>query len=312
MNIKLIIPAAMLCIVSCKNGKGDVDASGVFEADEVIVSSELPGKILQFKPAEGDNVKSGDSVAIIDATNLRLQKEQVEASIGTLSEKTTNVGLQVDLLRNQLAVQESQLATLERERKRFENLVKADAATQKQLDDIVGQIDQVQRQMNVTRQQIKVQQNLTGTQNRGILSEKEPLNKRVAQLEDQLQRSVVLNPVNGTILTKYAKAGEITAPGKALYKVADLSRLRLRAYLDGDQLAQVKLGQTIKVKVDDGKGGFKNYEGKLSWISDKAEFTPKTIQTKDERANLVYAVKIDVMNDGLLKIGMYGEIQFAN
>lgn len=312
MNIKLIIPAAMLLVVSCKNGNGDIDASGVFEAEEVIVSSELAGKILQFEPAEGDQVKAGDSVALIDATNIRLQKEQVEASIGTLSGKTTDVSLQIGLLQNQLKVQESQLATMERERIRFENLVKADAATQKQLDDIVGQIDQVKRQMNVTRQQIKVQQDVTGTQNRGILSEKEPLNKRVAQLEDQLQRSVVINPVNGTILTKYAKAGEITAPGKALYKVADLGTLRLRAYLDGNQLAQVKLGQSIKVKVDDGKGGFRTYDGKLSWISDKAEFTPKTIQTKDERANMVYAVKIDVRNDGLLKIGMYGEIQLAN
>jgi HlyD family secretion protein len=312
MNIKLIIPAALLLIVSCNRGHGDVDASGVFEADEVIVSSELAGKILAFNAAEGDHLAAGDSVVQLDATNIRLQKEQVEASIGTLSEKTTDVGLQVGLLQDQLKVQESQLATLERERNRFENLVKADAATQKQLDDINGQVDQLKRQMNVTRQQIKVQQNLTGTQNRGILSEKEPLNKRVAQLQDQLQRSVVINPVEGTVLTKYAKAGEVTSPGKALYKLADLTKLRLRAYLDGNQLAQVKLGQSVKVKVDDGKGGFRDYQGKLTWISDKAEFTPKTIQTKDERANMVYAVKIDVKNDGFLKIGMYGEVQLAN
>lgn len=310
MQTKLLILGGIILLASCKNGKNDHDASGVFEADEVIVSSEISGKILKFAAQEGDRLGAGDSVAVIDATNIRLQKEQVEATIGTLSDKTTDVGLQVDLLRNQLNVQESQFETLERERTRFENLVKADAATQKQVDDILGQINQLKRQMAVTQQQIRVQQNITGTQNRGILSEKQPLSKRVAQLDDQLQRSTVVNPVEGTLLTKYAEAGEVTASGKALYKVANLATLRLRAYLDGDQLAQVKLGQQLKVEVDDGKGGYRDYEGKLSWIADKAEFTPKTIQTKDERANLVYAIKVDVKNDGFLKIGMYGEIKF--
>ncbi|HLO80426.1 MAG TPA: HlyD family efflux transporter periplasmic adaptor subunit [Chitinophagaceae bacterium] len=308
METRIIILSAILFLLGCKNGKDLHDASGVFEAEEVIVSSEIGGKILKFQPDEGAKLVAGDSTVIIDATNIRLQKEQVEASIGALSDKTTDVGPQVELLKNQLSVQETQMATLEKERQRFEKLVKADAATGKQLDDIVAQIDQLKKQMDVTRQQIKVQQNITGTQNRGILSEKDPLDKRVAQLDDQLQRSVVLNPVSGIILTKYAEAGEVTSPGKALYKIADLDLLRLRAYLTGDQVATVKLGQAVKVAVDDGKGGFRNYEGKISWISDKAEFTPKTIQTKEERANLVYAVKIDVKNDGYLKIGMYGEV----
>ncbi len=310
MKKRIIILSSILFLLGCQNGKDQHDASGVFEAEEVIVSSEVGGKILKFQPDEGAELAAGDSAVIIDATNIRLQKEQVEASIGALSDKTTDVGPQVELLKNQLSVQETQMVTLEKERQRFDKLVKADAATTKQLDDIVAQIDQLKKQMDVTRQQIKVQQNLTGTQNRGILSEKDPLDKRVAQLDDQLQRSVVLNPVNGTILTKYAEAGEVTSPGKALYKIADLDMLRLRAYLTGDQVATVKLGQAVKVAVDDGKGGFRNYEGKISWISDKAEFTPKTIQTKEERANLVYAVKIDVKNDGYLKIGMYGEVKF--
>jgi HlyD family secretion protein len=310
MNTRLLLLGAGLLALGCKNGNDLHDASGVFEADEVIVSSEVGGKILMFKPDEGTRLSAGDSVVVIDATNIRLQKEQVEASIDALSDKTTDVGPQVQLLRDQLEVQETQMVTLERERQRFEKLVKADAATGKQLDDIISQIDQLKKQMDVTRQQIKVQLTITGTQNRGVLSEKEPLGKRVAQLDDQLQRSVVVNPVNGTVLTKYAEAGEVTSPGKALYKVADLDIMRLKAYLTGDQLATVKLGQAVKVAVDNGKGSFRDYEGKITWISDKAEFTPKTIQTKDERANLVYAVKIDVKNDGYLKIGMYGEIRF--
>jgi HlyD family secretion protein len=310
MNTRLLLLGAGLLALGCKNRNDLHDASGVFEADEVIVSSEVGGKILMFKPDEGTRLSAGDSVVVIDATNIRLQKEQVEASIDALTDKTTDVGPQVQLLKDQLAVQETQMANLERERQRFEKLVKADAATGKQLDDIISQIDQLRKQMNVTRQQIKVQLTITGTQNRGVLSEKEPLGKRVAQLDDQLKRSVVINPVNGTVLTKYAEAGEVTSPGKALYKVADLDILRLKAYLTGDQLATVKLGQTVTVAVDDGKGSFRNYESKLTWISDKAEFTPKTIQTKEERANLVYAVKIDVKNDGFLKIGMYGEVRF--
>jgi len=170
----------------------------------------------------------------------------------------------------------------------------------------------LKRQMDVTAQQIKVQLNNTSTQNRSILSEQPSLQKRVAQLQDQLQRSNVINPLSGTVLTKYAQAGEVTAAGKALYKIADLSTLKLRAYITGDQLSQIKLNQLVKVLVDNGAKEYKNYTGTISWISDKAEFTPKTIQTKDERANLVYAIKIDVKNDGYLKIGMYGEVVLNN
>ncbi|MGB4771346.1 MAG: HlyD family efflux transporter periplasmic adaptor subunit [Chitinophagaceae bacterium] len=311
MQTRLIITAIMLLAASCKDGGGDHDASGVFEADEVIISSEVSGKILRFDAEEGAILQKGDTVVIIDATAIQLQKEQVEASIQTLPEKTTDVGLQVKLLEDQYKVQVVQLANLEKERVRFEKLVKADAATSKQLDDIVGQIDQLAQQMKVTQQQIKVQRNISGTQNRAILSERSPLQKRVAQLDDQIQRTAVLQPASGTILTKYAQHGEVTAPGKALYKLADLRVLRLRAYVTGDQLAGLKLGQQVKVQVDDGKGGYRSYAGKVTWVSDKAEFTPKTIQTKDERANLVYAVKVDVVNDGYLKLGMYGELKFV-
>jgi HlyD family secretion protein len=203
------------------------------------------------------------------------------------------------------------LANLQKEKARTENLIKADAATTKQLDDISNQIDMLNRQIAVTEQQIKVQLNNTSTQNRSILSEQPALEKRAAQIADQLERSTVINPISGTVLTKYAEAGEVTAPGKALYKIANLSEIKLRAYITGDQLSQLKLQQAVTVQVDDGAKAFKTYKGTVSWISSKAEFTPKTIQTKDERANLVYAIKINVPNDGTLKIGMYGEVLFA-
>jgi HlyD family secretion protein len=201
------------------------------------------------------------------------------------------------------------LSNLIHEKTRIENLLKADAATGKQLDDITYQIDVARKQLAVTQQQINVQLNNTSTQNRSILSEADPLKKRVAQLQDQVQRANIVNPVSGTVISKYAEQGEVTAAGKALYKIADLSSLNLRAYITGAQLSQVKLGQTVKVLIDDGAKKYKEYSGSIVWIADKAEFTPKTIQTKEERANLVYAIKVKVKNDGYLKIGMYGEVK---
>ncbi len=310
---KVVLLAAGFLIVmlsSCSNGNGKYDASGTFEANEVIVSSELSGKILSLPIEEGQVLVKDSVVGIVDAANISLQKEQVEANIQTLSEKTADVSPQVKLLENQLAVQQSQLTNLLHEQTRIQNLLKQDAATGKQLDDINAQIDIAQKSLAVTQQQINVQRNNISTQNRSILSEGKPLQKRVAQLEDQLKRANIINPVNGTVITKYAEEGEITSAGKALYKIADLSVMTLRAYISGSQLSRVKLGQNVKVLVDDGEKKYKELSGSISWIADKAEFTPKTIQTKDERANLVYAVKIRVKNDGYLKIGMYGEVKF--
>ncbi len=293
---------------ACNKKGNKFDASGTFETDEVIVSSELGGKILSLQIEEGQEIAKDSIVGMVDATNLSLQEQQVEASINALNQKTADVNPQVKFLRNQLAVQQSQLNNLTHERARIENLIKADAATGKQLDDINAQIDVAVRNMAVTTQQINVQQSNIATQNRSILSEAEPLRKRAAQIKDQAGRANILNPVQGTIITKYAMEGEITSPGKALYKIADLRTMTLRAYITGSQLSQVKLGQTVKVFTDDGKNKYRETTGTISWISDKAEFTPKTIQTKEERANLVYAIKVRVKNDGLLKIGMYGEI----
>ncbi|MGE5106030.1 MAG: HlyD family secretion protein [Sphingobacteriales bacterium] len=307
-NHFIISMAVLFSLTACNRNGNKFDASGTFEADEVIVSSEIPGKLLSFTVKEGANLTKDSVVGLIDATNLSLQKEQVEASIGALNQKTTDVTPQVQLLNNQLQVQQSQLDNLKHEKTRIENLLKSDAATGKQLDDINFQIEALQKQMTVTRQQVAVQVNSVATQNRSILSEAAPLQKRAAQLQDQLQRSNIINPITGTVITKYAEPGEITASGKALYKIADLSTLNLRAYITGDLLSQVKLNQQVKVMIDDGADKYKEYPGIITWISDKAEFTPKTIQTKEERANLVYAVKINVKNDGFLKIGMFGEV----
>lgn len=303
-----VIMAAML-LAACKGNKITYDASGTFEVDEVIVSSELTGKLLSFTIEEGKSVAKDTVVGTIDAENLSLQKDQVQASIAALKEKTADLAPQVKLLQDQLMVQQSQLDNLLREKQRVENLLKQDAATGKQLDDMNAQIDVVKKQMSVTQQQINVQRSSVSTQNRSILSEGKPLEKRVAQLDDQLKRSNIINPVNGTIITKYAEAGEMTATGKALYKIADLSTMTLRAYITGTQLSQVKLNQTVKVFIDNGADAYKEYPGTITWIADKAEFTPKTIQTKEERANLVYAVKVKVKNDGFIKIGMYGEVK---
>lgn len=307
-----LVIGSLLITASCNNSNGKFDASGTFEANEVIVSSELSGKILSLNVEEGQTLSKDSVVGIVDAAAISLQKEQVEANIQALSEKTADASPQVKLLENQLAVQQSQLNNLLHEQTRIQNLLKQDAATGKQLDDITAQVDVAKKSLAVTQQQINVQRNNIATQNRSILSEGKPLQKRVAQLDDQLKRASIINPVAGTVITKYAEAGEVTSAGKALYKVADLSTMTLRAYPTGSQLSTIKLGQTVKVMVDDGEKKYKEFDGTITWIADKAEFTPKTIQTKDERANLVYAIKIKVKNDGYLKIGMYGEVKFGN
>lgn len=308
-KIHLTLVFTGIVFLSCTDNGNDSDATGTFEADEVIVASEIPGRLLSFNVEEGMELQKDSIAGKVDATTIMLQQQQVEASLSALNQKTADVTPQIQLLQNQLAVQQVQLDNLLHEKTRVENLLKADAATGKQLDDLNAQIDVIKKSMDVTRQQIKVQQNTIATQNRSILSEADPLRKRIAQLQDQVQRANILNPVTGTVITKYAEAGEVVSAGKALYKIADLSYMYLRAYITGSQLAQIKLGQPVLVRTDNGTKKYKEYNGMITWISDKAEFTPKTIQTKEERANLVYAIKVKVKNDGFLKIGMYGEVK---
>ena len=307
---KLIVFISAALFLSACTQKMDYDASGNFEADEVIVSAQQNGVLLSYTAKEGDHLKAGDNVGQIDVKIVELQKEQTEASITALSEKTAAPNDQAELVRRQLDVQKSQLTQQLRERSRTENLVKADAATRKQLDDINASIDQLRKQIAVTEQQIKLNTYNTNTQNRSILSEKAPMEKAAAQLQEQINKGQIINPTAGTVLVSYALQGEIQTIGKPLYKIANTDTLDLRAYITGTQLPQVKVGQQVTIRVDNGKDAYKEYSGTITWISSKSEFSPKTIQTKDERANLVYAIKVRVKNDGYLKIGMYGEVIF--
>jgi HlyD family secretion protein len=293
-NIAFILAAAFL--ISCSNGNGDFDATGTFESEEIIVSSEAMGKLVMFQVEEGMQLKQNQIVGIVDTTQLHLKKKQLLSSITAVLSKQPDISAQ-------LAALQKQIETAEVEKKRIENLVKLDAATTKQLDDINSQLEVLNKQYTATKSSLTITK-------QGIQSETLPLIAQVEQIEDQIKKSYIINPIDGTVLTRYAKLDEITSNGKALYKIANLSEMTLRAYVDGDQLGQIKLGQKVNVFVDKGEGEQKEMSGEVYWVSSKAEFTPKTIQTKDERANLVYAIKVKVINDGYLKIGMYGEVKF--
>ena len=320
---KYILPLLLLIIFSCKRADQDYDASGTFEADEIIVTAEATGKILELNLNEGDALTANQNLGLIDGKGVELQKEQVLASINAIEQKTNSANPQIQVLQSQMnaqkgniAVLQEQLSTAIRERNRVSNLVKSDAATKKQLDDANSQVAVVQKQISVANAQLQtLNQQISSTkeqvsiQNRAILSEKNPTEKKVLQIDEQLKHNVISSPIKGTVLTKYMYKGEFATIGKPIYKMANLDEMTLRAYITGDQLAKVKVGQNVKILVDAGNGETKEMNGKIYWISQKSEFTPKTIQTKDERANLVYATKIHVKNDGFLKIGMYGEVK---
>lgn len=312
MNYKTITAALVFMVLgACNGNKNGYDASGNFESDEVIVSAQQSGELVAYSVKEGQSLQEGAVVGQIDVTISVLQKEQAEASISALKEKTGSSEEQISVVRKQLAVQYTQLDNLHKERQRLENLVKADAATQKQLDDMNAQIDQLLKQIAVTQEQINLYSSNTATRNRGILSERGPLEKAALQFQEQIDRGRIVNPVEGVVLTNYVLKGEMAVVGKPLYKIADIDTLTLKAYVTGIQLPEIKIGQQVQVRIDQGKNSYKNYSGTINWIADKSEFTPKTIQTKDERANLVYAIKVLVKNDGYLKIGMYGEVVFG-
>jgi len=294
----LILSVLSLIALSCGRDSEMHDASGTFEATEIIVSSEVGGKILELNINEGDSVEGGAVVGQIDTIQLYLKKRQLMATVRALEARRPE-------LRKQIAAIEEQIAVQTREKERIERLLKADAATGKQLDDINSSISILKKQLEAQRS------SLTNTSG-GITEDAAALMIQTEQLNDQLQRSHITSPINGSILAKYAEAGEVTAPGKPLFKVADMNDIQLKAYITSDLLTKIKLGESVKVFSDFGEEESREYEGKVIWISDKAEFTPKTIQTRSERANLVYAVKIAVKNDGYLKIGMYGGADIKN
>ncbi len=296
MNKLFYISALAFLLASCKKEQSAFDASGTFEAKEIIVSTTASGRIMQFSIEEGQQLKANDNIGYIDTVQLYLKKQQLQAQVKAVLSKQPDKS-------SQLATVQEQIKTAKTEKQRIQNLLNAGAATQKQLDDVNAQI-------TVLEKQFTAQQSSLNTTSSSINSEVAPILLQIEQINDQLLKSIIVNPVNGTVLTKYAEQDEIAVAGKALYKIADLSEMTLRAYITGDQLASIQNGQTVNVSVDDGNGGYKQLNGIVTWISDKAEFTPKTIQTKDERANLVYAVKIAVKNDGYIKMGMYGEVKF--
>jgi HlyD family secretion protein len=288
--------AGLILSASACNNESTFDASGSFEAVEVIISSEATGTLKEFAVEEGQTLQAGQYIGYVDSVQLYLRKKQMESQMTALLAKKPDIAVQIAAL-------QEQLKTAEIEQKRVANLVKSDAATTKQLDDINAQIE-------IIKKQIAAQKSTLVISSDGINKDIQPLQIQVEQLDDQLHKCRIINPMNGTVITKYAEQNEMAVTGKALYKIADLSTIILRVYVSGDQLSLVKLNQKVKVHTDDGSGGFREDVGTITWISDKAEFTPKTIQTKDERANMVYAMKIKMKNDGTYKIGMYGEINF--
>jgi HlyD family secretion protein len=296
-NKLLLIVPVFLLLVSCHSKNGTSDASGTFEATEVIVSAQATGTILNFKVEEGQDLKAGATIGFIDTIQLDLRKKQLLATIQASQTRKPDVEVQ-------LAALEQQIATARSEKHRVENLVKANAANQKQLDDLNAQIEVFTKQLVATRTTLE-------SSTSGINKESSAMKIQVDQINDQLRRSYISSPIDGTLLVKYAETGELAIQGKSLFKVADMSQMILRVYVSADQLSKLKLDQTVDVNAELGTTDNKAYKGTVTWISAKSEFTPKTIQTRDERANLVYAVKVAVKNDGILKIGMYGGIHFS-
>ena len=286
---------AAALLTACVNNNSDYDASGIFETTEVIVSARGTGEIMSLNIEEGQTVKTGQSLGQLDTTQLVLKKQQLHAGKDAATSRKLDIARQVASLRQQIA-------NLQSEQTRFKALLKDGAATQKQVDDLGYQIATLQKQLAATNEQVT-------TANRSIDGQSAGFEAQIGQVDDMMRQAVITSPINGVILSKYAEAGEFAVPGRALFKVADVSDMKLRAYVTADLLTGLKIGQKVKVYADQGANGRKEYEGTISWISSEAEFTPKTIQTRDERSNLVYAIKITVRNDGLIKRGMYGDVK---
>lgn len=286
--------ATLLVFVSC-DSKPDYDATGIFEATTVTVASETTGKILSFGPVEGDSIIAGQPVAVIDTAMLVLQRRQLGSQQASAISSQPDVDVQAASVRAQIAHQEQECQRLRR-------LMADGAATQKQLDD-------ANAHLKVLRSQLQANISTLGKNRTSLGDNARAIEYQAAQIADQLERSVVKSPVSGTLLVKYAEAGEFAVPGKPLFKIANLNDIYLRGYFTAVQLADIKLGQKVTVIADFGDDKQYEYPGTITWISEESEFTPKSIQTNDTRANLVYAVKIAVKNDGRLKLGQYGEVK---
>ncbi|MBC8319864.1 MAG: efflux RND transporter periplasmic adaptor subunit [Bacteroidetes bacterium] len=281
-------------ITSCDNNNDKADAYGNFEATEVIVSAQANGQIISFSPEEGIELKQNEIVGLIDTTVLHLNKK-------LLAQQKVTIASQFSNLSSEIEVQKQQLANTKINQERITNLFKEGAATQKQLDDVNGSVDLIKKQILA----VNTKRNSISDQIKGV-------DIQIEQINDAISKCNISNPVTGTVLVKYAENGEITGIGKPLYKIADLIQMKLKAYISGAQVPNVKIGQQVEVSFDKSKNKNTTVNGTVSWISETAEFTPKTIQTKQERVNLVYAIKITVINNGTIKIGMPGEVRFTN
>ncbi len=281
-----------LLLAGCRNGSDEADAFGNFETVEVVVSSETSGKILKFDITEGTDIEQGTEIALIDTTMFHLQKSEIDAGMKSVRTRISSINAQNDILGQQIENLNVNIA-------RIDNMLKDDAATRKQYDDLTGQVAVLQKQIAANN-----------TQKASIAAELLVYESKKATLNEQITRSCVRSPLKGTLIEKYAEAGEVTAAGKPLAKVADLSLIKLKVYVSGAQLSGIKTGQSCTIRIDDGEKGYKSFPGTVSYISGKAEFTPKIIQTKEERVTFVYAVTIDVKNDGSMKSGMPGEAIF--
>lgn len=282
----------LLLAVGCVNEESATDATGVFESTEIIVSSEATGRILSLDINEGDKVSKGQVLGLIDSTQLHFTRLQLEASKVTVASGKPDIQAQIEATEREIEKQE-------REKERIERLLKGDVATQKQLDDIESAI-------LVLKARLRSQKSSLSNSANSVDAQGKALDVQIAQLDDQIEKCKIKAPIEGTVLVKYAEPGEVTSMGKALFKVADMESMILKAYVTADQLVRLKVGQEVEVLAEFGETELRPYKGRITWVSSKSEFTPKTIQTQDERANLVYAVKIAVPNDGYLKIGMYG------
>lgn len=292
-TLSILISAAIM--TACGNDAAQYDATGTFEATEIVVSAEQNGRLLQFDINDGDNVTMGQQVGLIDTVQLYLKARQIGATKLVYASQRPEI-------QKQIATTRQQLEKAKQEQTRFEGLVKDGAANQKQLDDAVNQVKILQRQLDA-------QISSLNTSTNSLNAQMGTADIQQLQVIDQLEKCHIQSPITGTILEKYTEPGEFASVGKPLFKVADINNMYLRAYITSAQLSNVKIGQEVKVFADYGNGDRKEYSGKISWISAKSEFTPKTILTNDERADLVYAIKIAVTNDGYLKIGMYGEVK---
>lgn len=296
MATKSLFLVIIVCFISCNNHNHDADAYGVFEATEIIVSSENNGKLLTFHVSEGQTYEKGQEIGCIDTFQLHLQIQQLESTIRATLASRPDIPSQINTL-------QSKLQTLEKERARITTLVEANAATTKQLDDVNAEIE-------ITRSQIAATKSTLNTQSSAILENVEAMRFQLLQLEDAMEKCKIKAPITGTVLKKYIEPNELAFQGKPLFKIADITNMFIKVYVTEDMLSSIKLGQKAEIHIDMEDMQSKSYTGTVQWISAKAEFTPKMIQTKNERVNMVYAVKIAFSNDGSAKIGMPGDVIF--